>query len=550
MKNFPTCLIIATFLLLILLPGKAPSEGVGPATEADEKVLASVGLKADGASLAGYFQQRTPTENTGREIEQLIRGLGHEEFPRREAASQALARWGPPALPALRKALKDADPEIARRARECIDHIETGLGPLVPGAAGRALAALRQPGAVHVLLQFLPFADSESVFDELCASLLALSRPGDKVDVHFLAALDDPLPARRAGAAHVVGRRGSEAELGQVRRLLVDREPAVRFRTACALLVRQDRAAVPALVELLADGPTELAWQAEDMLITLAGESTPAVLGTVQGGEERRKNRDVWNDWFHRQGKDIALARYEENQRLLGLTLGIEYNTNRVFEVGRDGSLRWEIANLGGPMEAQVLPGGRILIADSQSQTISERSTQGLVLWQLKVAGEPTGVQRLANGNTFVSTYSSVMEYDREGRQLFNLKLPAGSNAIRKHRNGNVIFTLETEIVEMSPAGQKVRSVTLPRDGMWVGLRELPGDRFLVSNSTSGRILEVDRSGHILWQAKVNGACGVNRTPNGHTLVAANNRIVELNRVGQVVWETTTPGYVRRVHRR
>jgi len=364
--------------------------------------------------------------------------------------------------------------------------------------------------------------------------------------MHFLAALDDPLPARRAGAAHVVGRRGSEAELAQVRRLLADREPAVRFRTACALLVRRDRAAVPALVELLADGPAELAWQAEDMLITLAGESTPA----VSGSEERRRNRDVWNDWYQRLGKDISLSHYEENQRLLGLTLGIEYNTNRVFEVGRDGSLRWEIANLGGPMDAQVLPGGRILIADSQSQTISERSTQGQVLWQLKIDGEPTGVQRLANGNTFVSTYQSVLEFDREGGQLYKLKLPGGSNAIRKHRNGNVIFTLETEIVEMDPAGQKVRSVPLPRDGMWVGLRELPGDRFLVSNSTTGRILEVDRSGHILWQAKVSGACGVNRTPNGNTLVAANNRIVELNRVGQVVWEVSTSGYVRRVHRR
>ena len=45
-----------------------------------------------------------------------------------------------------------------------------------------------------------------------------------------------------------------------------------------------------------------------------------------------------------------------------------------------------------------------------------------------------------------------------------------------------------------------------------------------------GRVIEVDATGKIVWEAKVAGACGVARLPGGTTLVAANQRVVELDR--------------------
>ena len=196
-------------------------------------------------------------------------------------------------------------------------------------------------------------------------------------------------------------------------------------------------------------------------------------------------------------------------------------------------------------MDAQVLPNGRVLIAESSKQVITERDLLGNIKWQKNVGGQPTGCQRLPNGHTFVSLYSSVIEYNRDGKEVFNLQLGRGSNAIRKHRNGNIVFATDGELVEVTTQNKPVRTIPLPKEGMWVGIQDLPGDRFMVANSANGRVLEIDKTGKILWEGAVTGACGVWRLPNGHTLVASNRRVVELDRTAKVVWEMAGDGYVR-----
>ena len=56
-------------------------------------------------------------------------------------------------------------------------------------------------------------------------------------------------------------------------------------------------------------------------------------------------------------GDRADLSRAGDVRRLLGLTLGIEYNTQRVWECTADGTVRWQITGLHGPMAAWVLPG-------------------------------------------------------------------------------------------------------------------------------------------------------------------------------------------------
>ena len=99
-------------------------------------------------------------------------------------------------------------------------------------------------------------------------------------------------------------------------------------------------------------------------------------------------------------------------------------------------------------------------------------------------------------------------------------------------------------------AGKQVRVIPLPKNPMWVGLEEVEGDRFLVANSETGRVIEIDPAGKVLWETNVPGACGVARLPGGTTLVATSKRVVEVDRQGKVVWEKTAAGYARRVHRR
>ncbi len=204
-------------------------------------------------------------------------------------------------------------------------------------------------------------------------------------------------------------------------------------------------------------------------------------------------------------------------------------------------------------MEAQVLPNGRVLIAESNAHRVTERDLKGDIHWEKTIEGDPTGCQRLPDGSTFVSTFNTAMEFAPDGTKTYSFRLEAGSNAIRKARNGHIVYTLDDKIVETDTTGRRVRTIPLPAEpaaGRYVGLEDLAGDRFLVANSNSGRVMEVDASGKVLWETNVPGACGVARLPDGHTLVGVNRQVVELDASGKQVWEKTGEGYARRVHRR
>ncbi len=73
-----------------------------------------------GADLLG---EDTATKAPAERIARLIRELGDEAFPRREAASRKLKAVGAPALPALCRAAAGADPEVRHRAERLIREV-------------------------------------------------------------------------------------------------------------------------------------------------------------------------------------------------------------------------------------------------------------------------------------------------------------------------------------------------------------------------------------------------------------------------------------------
>jgi HEAT repeat protein len=537
-------------LLYLVVFAIAAGRGMAEAAESiadDERLVRAAGVTPDKPGLLAFFRLRTPSDADRRLWQKHLQDLGSEDFATREAASKALTAAGPSVLPLLRPALADADIEVARRARACVDALEGGPGPQLPAAAARLLVRRDPANAVTVLLAYVPFANDVAVVDDIAAALLAQTTR-DRPDAALLAGLADARPAVRGVAAHVVGRKGDAQQRDKVARLLADPDAGVRYRAAVSMLVSRDRRGAPALIALLGDRSPDLAWQAEEALLRLASDGGPGVadVGSVEG---RRKACELWTTWWQRHGADVDLTRFEDDQVLLGLTLAIEYNSGRVWECGSSGALRLDLRGLLGPMEAQVLPGGRVLIAESTGRQVSVRDRKGNILWSKRMTAEPTGCQRLANGNTFVSTYNSAMEFGPDGTELYHFNL-GGSNAIWKARTGNILAVMGNQLREMDTKGKVLRTIGLPQDPAWSGVQELPGGRFLVCSSSSGQIVEVDATGKVLWHAHLQGACGICRLPNGRTVVGTANRVVELNQAGEVVWEKKTEGYVRRVHRR
>lgn len=543
------CCLLACALLLGCFAGAADPNPVA----ADERTLKAAGLGSDGPDLLEFFRKRTLTDAERANIQALVRQLGDNAFKVRERASSDLAARGITAVAFLRPAVKDPDLEVARRAEECLRVIAKDYNGALPAAAARLLAARKPPDAAEVLLAYLPFAEADMVAEEVQATLAALAVRAGKPEPALVAALTDAVEVRRAVAAEAFCRAGIAEVLPAVRQLLKDEAPEVRLRVALALAGQREKAAIPVLIDLLAELPPEQAYQAEDFLYRLAEEQAPtAVPGTEDSA--RRKRRDGWAAWWQHQGGAVDLARLTETPRALGFTLVVLLDLGRVLELDAANNPRWQIDGLQFPLDAQWLPGNRVLVAEQNGSRVTERNHKGEVLWEKKVLA-PLVAQRLANGNTFIATQSQLLEVDRDGKEVFSHVRPDGEAIMRaqKLRNGEIAcVTMGQRFVRLDATGKELHSFPVIVHTSGGRIDVLPDGHVLVPQMANHRVVEHDATGRIVWQAFVRDPVAAVRLPNGNTLVTSmsQNRAVELDRAGQEVWEYKATTRVTRAWRR
>jgi hypothetical protein len=79
----------------------------------------------------------------------------------------------------------------------------------------------------------------------------------------------------------------------------------------------------------------------------------------------------------------------------------------------------------------------------------------------------------------------------------------------------------------------------------------LSNGRYLVGLYGSNKVIEIDGTGKVHWQAAVTTPSSASRLPNGHVLVSSMDakKIVELDRTGKEVWQQATKGRPFRVRR-
>src|SRR5947209_2377797 len=165
----------------------------------DEQTLRAVSLTTDGPGLLDFFRKRSQASVDPAEVAALVAQLGDKAGEVREKATGALVALGPVAVPQLRQAAKDPDePEVAGRAKRCLQAIEGNFAASVPVAAARMLAQRRPEGAAAVLLDYLPLADDENVIEEVKLALAAVAQRDGKPESVLLQALDDKSALRRA----------------------------------------------------------------------------------------------------------------------------------------------------------------------------------------------------------------------------------------------------------------------------------------------------------------------------------------------------------------
>jgi HEAT repeat protein len=195
----------------------------------------------------------------------------------------------------LRQAVKDPDQAGVVLAQRCLRLLEHNSGAL-SAAVIRLIAQRRPQHAVAVLLEFLPTAEDSGVVEEIRTALCALAFEDGHGEPALVAALEDPLPLRRALAVEALCQPGLDLH-PKVRKLLQDPMPSVRLRAALALARAQDAAGISQLISLLTELPLEQARLAEDYLVDLAGEQAPQVALHAEEAA-RRRCRDAWMTWW------------------------------------------------------------------------------------------------------------------------------------------------------------------------------------------------------------------------------------------------------------
>jgi hypothetical protein len=540
-------LLAPTVVLALVALAAAPPAADEDVAD-DERAVNAAGVSGDGPALLAFFRKRTLTPKARKRIDALVQQLGDDSYSRREEATRELIALGAPAEPALKKATRSSDLEVVRRAGNCLKEIEK-YGPDLPRAAARLLAVRNPPGAVAVLLAYLPDAGDEAVEDEVAAALGRLGVKRGRIDPLLEAAGKDASPLLRLAAAHALARASGAEARGAGRRLLKDPVPRVRLAAARSLLVAGDRTAVPALAALLEEGPTSLAEQAEDLLRRLGGEQAPAVALDLASPASRRKGRAAWEAWWKAKGDKIDLTALRRDDPNLGLTLtcecdaGGKNNVGLVRAYGRDGKSLWQIAGMGNPTGVLLLPGRRVLIAQYRDKKIVEYDFQGKARWEHALSGMPVCIQRLPAGNTLVGTVEGkLIEVTRQGKVAFERQARGAVYGVHKRRNGNIVYLHGEGIVELA-GGKEVRTIPI-RVGGWGGLEVLPGGRFLVAQYGFAKVVEIDATGKVFWECSATAPSSVMRLRNGHTLVAEGDarRLREFDRAGKEVARWSTSG--------
>ena len=226
-----------------------------------------------------------------------------------------------------------------------------------------------------------------------------------------------------------------------------------------------------------------------------------------------------------------------------------------------------------------VLPGGNVLLAVSKGALYPggaaiEVTREGKTLFEYKgVQDELNSVQKSKDGHIVVTEAGlkpRLLELDPRGKVVIEFPLQCQkenfhmqTRMARKLDGGTYLVPhlLDFAVKEYDAKGKVIRQF----DTTFVGSREihtwpftairLDGGNTLIGCTHGNRVVEVDAAGKVAWQltnddlkearVELKDACGVQRLPNGNTVVTSyaagpgETRLTEVTREKKVVWTYT-----------
>jgi len=179
-------------------------------------------------------------------------------------------------------------------------------------------------------------------------------------------------------------------------------------------------------------------------------------------------------------------------------------------------------------------------------------SEKGKLLWQYP-AENCNDLWVLPNGNLLFNTGKGVKEVTRNKQIVFNYESKSEIYACQRLANGNT-FIGECNsglLLEVAPNGQIAKKIQLLPDSVDGGhaymrnARKLENGNYLVAHYGLDKVIEYDSVGQVVREIPITGGPhSVIRLPNANTLIACSDhngeaRIVEVDKSGAIVWQLT-----------
>jgi hypothetical protein len=226
-----------------------------------------------------------------------------------------------------------------------------------------------------------------------------------------------------------------------------------------------------------------------------------------------------------------------------GITHGFLATGGETYIRDDQGAITWRYPH--STRDGWVLPDGHILLTLSKSKSypgggVVEVERSGKVLFEFKgTQSEVNTAQKLNGGNILISEagdHPRLREVDREGRVVVEVPLKAQvkdhhlqTRMARKLANGNYLVPqlLDKAVREYTPKGEIAWEVKTP-DMPFTAIR-LPNGNTLIGCTLGNLVIEVDPVGKTVWSLTnedlsdrpIKDACGVQRLPNGHTVITS-----------------------------
>jgi hypothetical protein len=240
---------------------------------------------------------------------------------------------------------------------------------------------------------------------------------------------------------------------------------------------------------------------------------------------------------------------------------------NETFILDGSDKLIWRCAH--GSRDGWVLPNGNVVLALSKSSAypgggIVELTRDGKEQFSFKGTQSEVNTVQPLDKDTFLLTEAGdkprLLEVNRDGKIVVEVALDAQTKdhhlqtrMARKLANGNYLVPqlLDRVVREYSPTGKVVWEVKTPN--MPFTAIRLDNGNTLIGCTLGNLVIEVDDKGKIVWQLTnddlagkpINDACGVQRLPNGNTVVTSHHatanqiKLTEVTRDKKVVWTHT-----------